>query len=206
MNPASAEVLSQCGLTLLDSPVDVIPLVLTYLGRDGNATGPEDLQAAADAIAQIRPFIRTFDNTNVVNALASEEICAANIWSGDFALAQARAAEAGIELDLDYVIPATGAPAWVGTLCIPADAPHSANAHRFLEFMLRPEVAAGFTNSTFYANGNAASQPFISPEILANPAIYPDAEAVARLWTPDALSAEQLSSLTRIWISIKAGQ
>ncbi len=72
--------------------------------------------------------------------------------------------------------------------------------------MLRPEVAAGFTNSTYYANGNAASRPFINPDILANPAIYPDAEAVSRLWTPDALSAEELSSYTRIWTSIKAGQ
>lgn len=70
---------------------------------------------------------------------------------------------------------------------------------------IRPEVAAGFTNYTYYANGNAASRPFINPEILANPAIYPDPEAMSRLWTPDAPSAEAQSAYTRLWTSIKAG-
>jgi putrescine transport system substrate-binding protein len=205
LDPQTAEALSQCGITLLDSPTDVIPLVLTFLGRDGNSGAPEDLQAVAEQIARVRPHIRTFDNTSVIGMLANQEVCAANVWSGDFAAAQARAVEAGLNLNLEYVIPQSGAPAWVGTFCIPSDAPHPENAHRFLEFLSRPEVAAGIANYTYYANANLGSKAFIAPEILSNPAIYPSDEARARLWTPDALSAETLRNFTRIWTSIKAG-
>jgi putrescine transport system substrate-binding protein len=205
LKPELASRLAECGITLLDSPTDIIPLVLTYLGRNGNTTSAEDLEAVVSALAPVRAYVQNFDNTGIVNALANGQVCAASVWSGDFALAQAVAAEAGLDLDLDYVIPASGAPAWIGTLCIPSDAPHSENAHRFLEFLLRPEIIAGVTNATFYANANLASKAFIKPEILANPAIYPDAEAAARLWTPDALSGDALSDYNRAWSRIKSG-
>jgi putrescine transport system substrate-binding protein len=203
--PENAAALADCGISFLDSPTDVIPLTLAYLGLDPETSNPDDLKAVADTIAPVRPHIRTFDNTNVVTALAGQDICVANMWSGDFALAQARAAEAGITAEFTYVVPVTGAPAWVGAFAIPADAPHPGNAHRFLEFLLRPEVMAGVTNYTYYATGNAAAKPFIRPEILANPAIYPDAAATERLWTQAAPQDDLLRAYSRLWSQIKSG-
>ena len=104
-----------------------------------------------------------------------------NSWSGDYATAKARAAEAGIELNLAYYVPKTGAPAWVDCLCIPADAKNKDNAYAFLEYMLDPEVVAKCTNFTNYANGNAASKAFIDPAVLSDPTVYPSAEVITRM-------------------------
>ena len=144
-------------------------MVLAYLGKDGRAANPADYPAAVEALQQVRPFFATFDNTNYINALPNGELCAVASWSGDYATAAARAEEAGVEIDLEYFVPATGAPAWADCMSIPADAPHPENAHAFLEYLLEPEVIAACTNYVNYANGNAASKPFVDPAILGEP-------------------------------------
>ena len=169
MKPENAEKLADCGISMLDSPQDIIPMVLAYLGKDGRAANPADYPAAVEALQQVRPFFATFDNTNYINALPNGELCAVASWSGDYATAAARAEEAGVEIDLEYFVPATGAPAWADCMAIPADAPHPENAHAFLAYLLEPEVIAACTNWVNYANGNAASKPFVDPEILGEP-------------------------------------
>lgn len=203
--PENAAKLADCGISVLDSPTDVVLMVNAYLGKKGQTGTPEDYRAMVELFRPIREHIRTFDNTNYLNAIPNGELCVINNWSGDYSTAKARAAEAGIELDLAYHVPKSGAPAWVDCLCIPADAPHPDNAHRFLEYMLQPEVIAKCTNFINYANGNAASRPFIDPEVLANPAVYPDAKVMERLWAPQAFDDVQMEALTRAWTEIKTG-
>lgn len=205
LKPENAEKLSDCGISLLDSPQDIIPMVLAWLGKDGRAASPADYPAAVEALQAIRPYVATFDNTNYINALPNGELCAVTSWSGDYATASARAAEAGLDIDLQYYVPATGAPAWADCMSIPADAPHPENAHAFLAYMLEPEVIAACTNFVNYANGNAASKPFVDPEILANPSIYPDAATVKRMWAPLPWTPEQDSALARAWSSVRTG-
>ena len=146
MKPENAEKLADCGISMLDSPQDIIPMVLAYLGKDGRAANPADYPAAVEALQPVRPFFATFDNTNYINALPNGELCAVASWSGDYATATARAEEAGVEIDLEYFVPATGAPAWADCMSIPADAPHPENAHAFLDYLLEPEVIAACTN------------------------------------------------------------
>jgi putrescine transport system substrate-binding protein len=102
-------------------------------------------------------------------------------------------------------VPETGAPAWVDTLCVPADAPHKEEAYAFLEFLLQPEVIAKCTNFINYANGNLASRPFVDKAVLENPAVYPDQKVMQRLWAPKPFSEEQDRALTRAWQAIKSG-
>jgi putrescine transport system substrate-binding protein len=90
-------------------------------------------------------------------------------------------------------------------MCIPTDAPHVENAYKFLEYLLQPEVIAKCTNYTNYANGNAASKPFVDPEVLANPAVYPDDSVKQRLWAPQPFNDEQDRGLTSAWSAIKTG-
>ncbi|MFZ1680862.1 MAG: polyamine ABC transporter substrate-binding protein [Rhizobiaceae bacterium] len=203
--PENAARLADCGISILDSPTDAMLMVLRYLGLDGDTTNIADYDKVVEAFKPIRQHIRTFDNTNYLNAIPNGELCAVNNWSGDYATARARAEEAGIEMNLGYFVPKTGAPAWVDCMCVPTDAPHPENAHKFLEFMLQPEVAAGCTNFTYYANGNAASKAFIDPEALNDPAVYPDAETIARMWAPKPFSEEQERAYTRAWQAIKTG-
>jgi putrescine transport system substrate-binding protein len=151
------------------------------------------------------PHIRTFDNTNYLNAIPNKELCVINNWSGDYSTAKTRAAEAGVDINLAYYVPETGAPAWVDTLCIPADAKNKDNAYKFIDYMMEPEVIAKCTNFTNYANGNLASKPFINPDVLANPAVYPDEKTIKRLWPLKALSEDQDREMTRAWQAIKSG-
>lgn len=205
LKPENAAKLADCGISLLDSPTDVIPLVLRYLGKDGDTTNVADYQAVIEALKPVRQYIRTFDNLVILNALPNGELCAANTWSGDYSTAKARAEEAGVDIKLEYHVPETGAPAWSDSICIPADAKHMDAAYKFLNFMLEPEVIAKCTNLTHYANANLASKPFVDPAILADPAVYPDDAVKARLWALKPLSEEQDRAMTRAWQTIKSG-
>lgn len=204
-DPANAAILGECGLSILDSPTDIGFMVMSWLGIDPNTAGPAEYARLAEAFAPIRPYIATFDNANYLTAIPNGELCAVNTWSGDYAVAAARAAEAGIEMELAYFVPRTGAPAWFDLWALPSDAPNADNAYAFLDYMLRPEVIAACTNYTGYGNANLASRPFVDEAILNDPAIYPDAATLARMYTPTPQSPEQERELTRIWTQIKAG-
>lgn len=204
-DPENAAKLADCGISILDSPTDIMLMVLKYLGLDGDTTDLSDYDKVVAAFEPIRPYIRTFDNSNYLNAIPNGELCVINNWSGDYGVAAGRAAEAGIEMNLAYFVPKTGAPAWLDVMCIPSDAGHKDNAYLFLDYMLRPEVIAACTNYTWYANANAAAAPFVDPDILADPAVYPDAETIDRMWAPKPFTEEQDRAITRAWQTIKTG-
>lgn len=203
--PENAAALADCGISVLDSPLDVIPMLLAYLGLDPNTKNVADYDQAVAAFAPIRSQIATFDNTNYMNAIPNGELCVINSWSGDYAVAKTQAAEAGLSMNLAYFVPKTGSPAWADGIAIASDAPNRDNAYAFLEFMLQPEVIAGCTNYISYANANLASKPFVDPAILADPAVYPDDETIRRLFALQAFSEEQDRALTRAWSTIKSG-
>ncbi|MBA4349633.1 MAG: spermidine/putrescine ABC transporter substrate-binding protein PotF [Rhodobacter sp.] len=203
--PENAAKLADCGISLLDSPTDIGFMVMKYLGIDPNTAGPEEYQKMAEAFAPIRDYVATFDNANYLTAIPNGELCAINSWSGDYGVAKARAAEAGIEMNLAYFVPKTGAPAWFDLLCLPADAPNTDNAYAFVDYLLRPEVIAACTNFTGYANANKAATPLVDPAIASDPAIYPDEATLARMFTPTPQTEEQDREITRIWATIKSG-
>ncbi len=205
MKPENAALLADCGISLLDSPNDIGYMIMSYLGINPNTAGPAEWAKLVEAVKPIREYISTFDNANYLTTLPNKELCVANTWSGDYGVAKARAAEAGIELNLGYFIPETGAPAWFDLWAMPVDAQNIDNAHKFLNYMLRPEVIAACTNFTGYASVNKAALPFVDPAIAADPAVYPDAAAMARLYTPIPQTPEQESDMTRAWTEIKTG-
>ncbi|NUB46236.1 polyamine ABC transporter substrate-binding protein [Fertoebacter nigrum] len=203
--PENAAKLADCGISILDSPTDIMLMVLKYLGLDGDTTDLADYDKVIAAFAPIREHILTFDNSNYLNAIPNGEVCVVNNWSGDYAVAKARATEAGIEMNLAYFVPKTGAPAWFDVMSIPSDAPNLANAYAFIDYLLRPEVIAACTNFTGYANANKAANALVDPAIFNDPAVYPNAETTARMWAPKPWSDEQERAMTRAWTTIKAG-
>lgn len=203
--PEIASKFADCGISYLDSPEDVVQLALSYLGKDPNTDNPEDLKAVEELIFKVRPYIKTFDSQNYLNALPNGEICIAMSWSGDYATASTRAEEAGLDVTLDYNVPKEGANIWFDGMLIPKDAPHPNNAHLFLDFLMRPEVIAEVTNFTYYANANQAANELVDPEITGDPRIYPTEEMQARLYGTRILSPEMLRARTRTWQRIKTG-
>jgi putrescine transport system substrate-binding protein len=193
-DPAIAARFKDCGISILDSPTDIVPIVLRYLGRDPTSESETDLNAALEALMKVRPYIRMIHSSNYRDALATGEICIAVGWSGDIYQVQARVAEAAKGGVIQYSIPKEGTVIWFDTLAIPVDAPHLDNAHAFINFLQTADVAAANSNFLSYANGNSASFPLIDESIRANPSIYPSAEVKAKLF-PDVVRSEQYSRL-----------
>ncbi|MBK8439956.1 MAG: polyamine ABC transporter substrate-binding protein [Rhodobacter sp.] len=205
MNPENAAKLADCGISILDSPSDSAFMVMRYLGIDTDTAGDAEYRRLAEAMAPIRQYITTFDNANYLTTLPNKELCVANSWSGDYGVAKARAEEAGIDINLAYYVPVTGAPAWFDLWAMPTDAPNLDNAYLFLDYLLRPEVIAACTNFTGYANANKAATPFVDPAVASDPAVYPDAETLKRMYTPQPQTEAQEEAMTRVWTEIKTG-
>ncbi len=204
-DPDVVSKLADCGVTLLDSPIDVIPMVLAYLGKDPNAVDAESLAAAEAQLNLVRPYIRYFSSTKLISDLPNREVCVAMSWSGDYAQAAARAEEAGIDIDLRYTMPKEGSGLWADGMFIPSDAPHKKNAYLFINYILRPEVTADISNYVFYANANEASRRFLKPEVLNTPGIYPDEAAWDLLYPVYFGEPKQERLRTRTWSHVKSG-
>ena len=204
--PELAAKLKDCGIHWLDSPEDLFPGILNYLGLNPDSKRVEDLNRAGDALFRVRGSVQKFHSSEYINALANGDICVAVGYSGDVLQARKRAEEARNGVEVAYVIPREGALMWFDSFAIPADAKNVAEAHLFIDFMMRPEVAAANTNFVQYASGNLAAKPLIRPEILNNPGIYPDEATFKRLFTNTAYDERSQRTITRLWTRVKTGR
>lgn len=195
-----------CGIHMLDSADDIIPAALHFLGLNPNSSDPTDLEKASELLAKIRPLVRKFHSSEYLNALASGEICLVVGWSGDVKQAQKRAAETKNGVEVGYSIPKEGAQMFFDNLAIPKDAAHIAEAHAFIDYLLRPKIAALNSNLVSYANGNLASQQFIDRSILDDKSIYPDASTMSLLYTVGARDQKSQRVINRVWTKIKTGR
>lgn len=205
-DPVIASKLAKCGIAMLDAPEDVIGSARIYQGLDPNSEAAEDLAATEGLLRGIRPHVRYFHSFQQVNDLASGEICVALSWNGHVLQARSRGAAAAQPVEVAYAIPREGAYLWFDMVAIPADAPHPDNAHAFLNFLMEPEVIAGITNDTGYANGNAASLPFVSDRLRNDPAVYPPDAVRAKLHPTIEFSPAYSREVNRAWTRIKTGQ
>lgn len=204
-DPAVAARFADCGITLLDEPTTVIPLVMVYLGHDPNSMDTEHLRQAEAVLKSVRPYVRYFSSARLMIDLPNAEVCLAMSWSGDYAQAQARAAENDANVRLAYTVPREGTVLWFDSLLIPSDAPHPENAHLFLNFLMRPEVIAPISNLIGYANANRAAMPLLDDRIANDPASYPPMSERAE-WQAGRIFDPKLERMrTRAWSRIKAG-
>jgi putrescine transport system substrate-binding protein len=195
-----------CGVHMLDSADDVLPAALHYLGLDPNTKQQADLEKAADLVTKVRPNVAKFHSSEYLNALASGEICLVLGWSGDVKQAQKRAAEAKGGIEVGYAIPRGGAQMFFDNFAIPKDAPHAAEAHAFIDYMLRADIAAKNSNFLGYANGNLASQKLMDKAVLDDKTVYPDEATLASLYVVTARDQRVTRLANRLWTKIKTGQ
>lgn len=203
--------LKDCGVYMLDGPEEIIPTALRYLGKDPNSKDPKDIEEAGKLLAPIRKFVKKFDSSGYINALAGGDICLAVGWSGDVFQAKARAEEAAEKtgkppINIEYIIPKEGALMWFDNFAIPKDAAHPEEALAFINYMMKPEVAAKNSNYISYASGNEGAQKFIDKAILDNPAIYPDKDTLANLFTVTTYPQKVQRVVTKTWTDFKKGR
>jgi putrescine transport system substrate-binding protein len=205
-DPANAQKLASCGISVLDDEQEAFAAALIWQGRDPNRTDGDEIEAVKQAYAAIRPHIRSFNNSQYINSLATGETCLAMGYSGDIAQAAARAEEAGTGLEIAYVIPKEGAVRWVDVMAIPSDAPHVDAAHAFIDYLLKPEVIAAISNYVAYANPNIASRSMLDEAVLNDPGIYPPEDVMAKLVDPKRLPADAQQARVRAFTQIKSGR
>jgi len=201
--PENAAKLAACGITILDSEIDVIPTVLHYLGLDPNSEKPGDLERAELLLQALRPFVKTFVTDQTIDMLAHGEACLAFAYSGDVLQARERAQATGAAGSVTYVIPKEGAEVWFDTLAIPAVAANPAGAHAFINYVLQPEVMAGISNTVHYANAVSASLPLLEPSVRDDPAVYPPPEISTKFFTVTAISEAAETARARLWARIR---
>ena len=205
-DPANLAKLKECGVYMLDTPSEIIPPVLNYLGEEPNSFDPAVIAKAEARLKELRPHITQFHSSEYINALANGDACVAVGWSGDIFQAATRAEEANNGVEIAYVIPKEGAPMWFDMMAIPKDAKHPNNAHAFINFILRPEIAAEISNYVAYASANKAALANIDAELKANPGVYPTEEAKKGLFSLAVLPPEVDRLFNRIWTGLKTGQ
>jgi len=204
--PENAAKLQSCGIAMLDTPSEVLPAALNYLGEDPNSFDPEVIARGEALLNSIRPHITYFHSSQFINDLANGDVCLAVGWSGDIFQARDRAAEASNGVEVGYFIPKEGAPMWFDMLAIPKDAKHPNNAHAFINYLLRPDVMANIQNYVSYASGNQAALPLVDQALKDNPGVYPTEAARAKLFTLAVLPPEVDRLYTRVWTKLKTGQ
>jgi putrescine transport system substrate-binding protein len=206
LRPENLKRFADCGVYVLDSPEDVFSVTLNYLKLDPNSKDVNDIRRAADTISRLRRYVKKFHSSEYINALANGDICLAIGWAGDSFQARNRAREADNGVEIAYVIPREGTLISLDNLAIPKDAPHPAEARLFIDYLLRPDVAARNTKVTNFANGVQNSRPLVDKEIADNPAIYPDEATMKRLFTVTAPDQALQRIVTREWTRAKTGR
>jgi putrescine transport system substrate-binding protein len=197
--------LKSCGVSFLDSSSEIVPAVLHYLGRPAYSKNPSDYAAAASTLKAIRPFVTLFSSSGYINDMANGSICLAVGWSGDINIARQRAIDGKTGQNIQALIPKNGGLLFFDTMVIPADAQRPGNAHKFINFLLRPEIAAANTNKVFYPNPVPESRKFIRPEVANNPTVFLAPAEMARMVPPDSLNNDMRRLMTRTFTSFKTG-
>jgi putrescine transport system substrate-binding protein len=205
LDSRNAEKLQDCGIAIVDSPLEIFESVIIFLGHDPNRRDPKDVAAASEVLRRIRPFVNRID-PDLIAPLTGGEICLALTWSGDVEAARNRAKEASTGANIAYLVPREGALMTLDMMGIPADAPHPRNAEIWMNYLLRPDVIAKITNFIKYPNGNAAAFPLVDLGIRGDANVYPDAATRARLVTHTAASLEYSRLVTREWTRFRTGE
>jgi len=205
-DPAVASKVAKCGISVLDSPAEMLRAVYSYLGKDANSQSPNDLVQAEAVLTKIRPFIRNINSSEYIEALANGDLCIAVGYNGDVMQARDRAREANKGIEVKYYVPKEGSILWFDMLAIPKDAPDPDSAYAYLNYIMTPQVIADISNFKRYANANAASQPLVLPAVKDDPGIYPPPEQRQKLAVQLADSADQTRAITRVWQKFKTGQ
>ena len=197
--------LKSCGVSFLDSATEVIPAALHYLGKPAFSRVPADYTAAANALKAVRPFVTLFSSSGYINDMANGSICLALGWSGDINIARQRAIDGKTGQNIQALIPRNGGLLFFDTMVIPADAQRPGNAHKFINFVLRPDVAAATTNKVFYPNPVPDSRRNIRPDVANNPTVFLSSADLARMVPPDSINNDLRRLMTRTFTSFKTG-
>jgi spermidine/putrescine transport system substrate-binding protein len=186
-------------LTMLDDPPEVFAACLKTLGDSLNSADPAELRAAQQrAIAQ-KPLVRAYLNAEVRDQLVAGDVAVAQAWA--VTSAQAIAAAPG---KLAFAFPSDGFPRYADTVAILRESTRQEAAHKFIDYLLRPKVAAAIVQTTRTATCNGAARVMLPEDLRTDPVLFPSADILARgeWFAPQSAASQRLRD--RLWTEIKS--
>jgi putrescine transport system substrate-binding protein len=206
LRPDLAAQFKSCGISVLDSWVDMLPIISTYLGQPDLSAEPAALGALASTFALIRPSIRRVTSSGYYDQLARGELCLSIGYSADAMVARRRAAELGNGIRIEYSQPNERVPVYIDAYAIPATARNVAAALRFIDFTLRPDIGAQIAGATGFAIANTAAVERLEPELRNNRIVYPAPEVRERFALDRGYTMEETRMFSRTWLRMKTGR
>jgi putrescine transport system substrate-binding protein len=194
-----------CGIGMIDSWGDVLPMVARYLHQPRLSANKPDLDAVMAKLQEIQPYLRRVSTAGYYQQLAEGELCLAIGYSGDAMIARRLVGESAGKVKLDYAFFREIVPFYIDTMVIPADSPNSASALAFINFVMRPEISAAVTRFIGFATANAAAVPLLEPSLRANTIVYPPPNVRSRFELQSAYTSEETRAFTRAWLLFKSG-
>jgi spermidine/putrescine transport system substrate-binding protein len=185
-------------LTMLDDPFDVMGACLKKIGYSINAFISAQLkEAQQQAIAQ-KPLLRAYLNAEVRDQLVSGDVLAAQMWNTTAQQAMDASSEIG------FVYPSEGYAVYPDCMVILRESKHQELAHKFVDYMLRPTVAAANAIAARTTSTNAGARPLLPDVFRNNPVLYPPPDVVARGEWAKTLVPETQRLRDRLWTEIKS--
>ena len=206
--PEHVSKLKKCGVAFLDSASEVMPIALHYIGKDPYSKDKADYAEAEKMLKAIRPHVTRFvgSGSDYIDQLAKGRICAVLGWSGDIMIASNRAVENKTGQNIKVLVPKSGGLLFFDVMAIPKDAKNVENAHKWIDYIMRPEVHASLTNTVFFANPNKASLQHVKPEIARNEAVFPAAGVLESMLAPGVPDQATRRLITRTFTNFKANR
>ena len=205
-NPEYTAKLKSCGISFLDSPTEQIPLALNYIGRNANSEAPDDLKAAVDMMKKVRGDVKRFSSSGYIDDMAAGNLCVAVGYGGDLNIAKNRAKDAKNGVNLEVLTPKTGVGIWIDSFMIPKDAQNVANAHKYINYTLDPNVAAKNGDFVTYAPASLPARKLMDAAYADDQSIFPSQEVRANSFVILPKSPDAVKLSVRLWQGLKAGQ
>ena len=177
-----------------DEREEVLATALKYLGYSANTHNTDQLMEAGELLMSMKPHIKAFyPGSEEKKALITEDLAVGHCWNGEVVMAHWK------NPSIKWMLPKEGGTGWFDTIAIPKGAPHKFTAEVFINFLMRPEIAAAITNITGYASSNSAAKEFVDRKIVKNPAIYPSDEDLKRIEFLGTIPDEIQMVYDKIW-------
>jgi spermidine/putrescine transport system substrate-binding protein len=185
-------------LMLLDDSREVFSMALLALGYSANDNNPEHIKQAYLKLKDLLPNIKIF-NSAPISILIDEDAMVGMVWNGDLFKAKKENSQ------LEFIYPKDGFVIWVDNFVMPKNAPHQANAYKFLNFLLRADVAKAIVLETDFPSTNQAAQKLLPPEVRDNQIVYPSREVLRRGEFQTDIGDDALALYEKYWERLKMG-
>lgn len=186
-------------LMLLDEPREVFSMALRMLSYSINDNNPEHIKQAYLKLKELMPNIRLFNLDAVPSILIDEDATLGMAWNGDLFKAHLENSK------LQFIFPKDGFEIWIDNFAILKNAPHPENAYKFLNFLMRPDIAKAVSLNINYSSANSAARKLMPPEIRDNPILYPPLDVLRRGEFQLDMGEKATALYEKYWEELKMG-